>query len=946
MYENIIIKGAREHNLKNIDITIPKNKLVVITGVSGSGKSTLAFDTIYADGQRRYVESLSAYARQFLGMMEKPDVDSIEGLSPAISIEQKTTSKNPRSTVGTVTEVYDYLRLLYARIGVPYCPEHNIKIESMSPQKISNNILKDLKNKSIIILAPIIQDKKGTYEKLLKDINKEGYSRVRLDNKIIKTDSKIDLERYKKHNIEIVIDRVTVNNNRKRITEAIEKANEKSKTGLIKILDIKENKDKIYSTKMACPICGLAYEELEPRMFSFNSPFGACQDCGGLGIKMDFDEDLIIPDKSKSILDGAIKVYRNVMDGWRTQHLLNVAKANGFDGFTKIEDLTKEQYNILMQGSNKRINFTLKRRDGSGSFIHTGTWEGLIPQLKRLYKHTKSNYRRKVLERFMKISKCNSCNGKRLKKKILSIKINNKNIIDITDLSIKESLNFFKKLKLKDKDKKIAKHILKEIIYRLEFLDKVGLNYLTLSRNSSTLSGGEAQRIRLATNLGTNLTGVVYVLDEPSIGLHQKDNQKLIDTLKKLRDLGNTLIVVEHDEETIRQADHIIDMGPGAGIHGGQIIATGTAKDIENNKKSLTGKYLSGIHEIKVPKKRRKFTNYIELNGACEHNLKNINLKLPIGVLNIITGVSGSGKSTLINETLYKEAKNKIYNSKENSGKHKSLDLKNIDKVIAIDQSPIGRTPRSNPATYTKVFDDIRDLFANTIEAKTRGYKKGRFSFNVKGGRCENCGGEGQIKIEMNFLPDVYVDCEECKGSRYNKETLEVKYKGKNIAEVLDLTVEEAYNFFINIPRIKEKLQTLIDVGLGYIKLGQSSLTLSGGEAQRIKITRELSKKSTGQTLYILDEPTTGLHFHDVKKLIEVLNRLVDKGNTIVVIEHNLDVIKCADYIIDLGPDGGSDGGQIIACGTPEQIINNKRSYTSKYLKEYLKNKNKKINSI
>jgi excinuclease ABC subunit A len=943
MYKSIIIKGAREHNLKNIDLEIPKDKLVIITGVSGSGKSTLAFDTIYADGQRRYIESLSAYARQFLGMMKKPDVDSIEGLSPAISIEQKTTSKNPRSTVGTVTEVYDYLRLLYARIGTPYCPEHDIKIESMSPQKISTNILDEFNNKEIIILAPIIEQKKGTYEKLIEEINKEGYSRVRVNNKIIKSEEKIELERYKKHNIEIVIDRLKINKedkeNNSRLNEAIENANKNSKTGLIKIIYTENNKEqeKIYSTKMACPICGLAYEELQPRMFSFNSPFGACENCSGLGIKMEFDEDLIIPNKNIGILDGAIKVYRNIMDSWRTQHLLNVAKANGFDGFIPIKKLTKEQYKTLMYGSNQKIKFTIKKSDGSGAFMHTGSWEGIIPQLERLYKQTESDYRRKELEKYMKILPCSLCEGKRLKQKILSIKIKNKNIIDITNLSIKEAIDFFKNLKLNKKEEEIAKHILKEINYRLEFLEKVGLGYITLSRSSGTLSGGEAQRIRLATNLGTNLTGVLYVLDEPSIGLHQRDNQKLIDTLKKLRDLGNTLIVVEHDEETIRQADYIIDIGPGAGIHGGKIVAHGNLKEIENNKDSLTGRYLLGIHEIEVPKTRRQFSDFIEIFGASQNNLKELNIKIPIGVLNIITGVSGSGKSTLINETLYKEAMNKIYKSKYIAGKHKSLDLKNIDKVIAIDQSPIGRTPRSNPATYTKLFDEIRIVFANTLEAKTRGYKSGRFSFNVKEGRCHACNGEGQIKIEMNFLPDVYVDCEECKGTRYNNETLEVKYKNKNIAQVLDMSVEEAYNFFENIPKIKRKLQTLIDVGLSYIKLGQSSVTLSGGEAQRIKITRELSKIGSGNTLYILDEPTTGLHFHDVKKLIEVLNRLVDKGNTVIVIEHNLDVIKCADYIIDLGPEGGNEGGQIIAQGNPEEITTNKKSFTAQYLKDYLK---------
>lgn len=935
--KSIIIKGAREHNLKNIDLEIPKEKFVVITGLSGSGKSTLAFDTIYADGQRRYVESLSSYARQFLGMMKKPDVDSIEGLSPAISIEQKTTSKNPRSTVGTVTEIYDYLRLLYARIGTAYCPEHNIKIEAMSPQKISENIFNDFLDKEITILCPIIQKKKGTYEKLFLDLNKEGYTRVRVNNEIKRTDEKIALDRYKMHDIDIVIDKIKVNEeNKSRIVENVELAIKRSTDGIVKIL--LNNTEKIYSSKMSCPICGLSFEELQPRMFSFNSPFGACEECLGLGIKMDFDEDLIIPDKNKSIADGAIAIYRNIIDSWRGQHLATVAKTYGFSALTPIKDLTKKQYNTLMYGSKENLNFKVNGKNGTSSFNYTGPWEGLLPQVQRLYRQTKSEYRKKEMEKYMNSAPCTVCEGKRLKKKVLSVKIANKSIVDLTDLSILELIDFFKKLKISKKEEEIAKHILKEINSRLEFLEKVGLGYLTLSRNSGTLSGGEAQRIRLATNLGTNLTGVLYVLDEPSIGLHQKDNQKLIDTLYKLRDLGNSVIVVEHDEETIKQADFVIDIGPGAGIHGGQIIAIGTPKDIMDNKESLTGQYLSGNQFIEIPKNRRIATEFIKIIGASENNLKKINIDIPIGVFCCVTGVSGSGKSSLIYETLYPFLMNKFYRSKMNIGKVKNIEVpKKIDKVISIDQSPIGRTPRSNPATYTKVLDDIRDLFSKTEDAKIRGYGPGRFSFNVKGGRCEACQGDGQIKIEMNFLPDIYVDCEECKGKRFNAETLDIKYKNKNIADVLDMSVEEAYYFFENIPSLKRKLKTLMDVGLSYIKLGQSSITLSGGEAQRIKLTKELSKRDTGNTVYLLDEPTTGLHFHDVKRLINVLDRLVKKGNTVIVIEHNLDIIKSCDYIIDLGPDGGKYGGEIIATGTPEEIINNKKSYTGEFLKKIIK---------
>ena len=928
--KNIKIKGAREHNLKNINVELPRDKLTVITGISGSGKSTLAFDTIYAEGHRRYVESLSSYARQFIGLMSKPDVDSIEGLSPAISIEQKTTSKNPRSTVGTITEIYDYLRLLFARIGVPYCPEHGIKIESQSPEKIAENISKELVG-MIIILSPIVRQKKGTYEQLFKDLNEEGYSRVRVNKTIYRTDEEIQLERYKKHDIEIVVDRLDVRD-RSRLAEACENAINRS-DGLILVLD-DNDAEHTYSSKMTCPKCGIYFEELQPRMFSFNSPFGACEVCHGLGIKMEFGEHLIIPDEGKCIVDGAIALYKNMRDGWRVHYLGGVAKHFGFDIFTPIKDLTRKQYDVLMYGSLEKVSFNMTTKNGDTQWSGKGAWEGLIPQSERLYKQTESDYRRKELEKFMIISPCPACSGKRLKLKVLSVKIADRSIIDVTDMSIKQCIVFFKTLILSEKQEEIARQILKEIKVRLDFLDRVGLNYLTLSRSAGTLSGGEAQRIRLATQIGSNLMGVVYILDEPSIGLHQRDNKKLIDTLYRLRDLGNTLIVVEHDEETIRHADYVIDMGPGAGLHGGKVVAEGTPEEIENHPASLTGKYLSKKLQIELPERRRRSDSYIHINGCCEHNLKDVDVKIPIGVLTLITGVSGSGKSTLIYEILYKALMKKLHQSRINPGKYHSIEFDDkIDKVVVIDQSPIGRTPRSNPATYTKVFDEIRKIFAQTSEAKRRGYKPGRFSFNVKGGRCEACRGDGVIKIEMHFLPDIYIECEECKGKRYNRETLEVTYKGKTVADVLDMSVEEALNLFQNIPFIRKKLETLSQVGLDYIKLGQGSTTLSGGEAQRIKLTRELSKKSTGRTIYLLDEPTTGLHFHDVKKLIDVLNDLVDKGNTVVVIEHNLEVIKSADYLIDLGPEGGDLGGEVVACGTPEEVSQNKRSYTGEILR-------------
>jgi len=931
--KDIIIKGARQHNLKNINVTIPRDKLVVITGVSGSGKSTLAFDTLYAEGQRRYMESLSSYARQFLGMMQKPDVDHIEGLSPAIAIEQKTTSKNPRSTVGTTTEIYDYFRLLYARIGTPFCPEHNIPIASQTPDRIADQILAEHPGQ-VTILSPIVRQKKGTYQQLLKDLNRDGYARVRVNGKIIRTDEEIALDRYKKHDIGIVIDRLETSD-RPRLTEAIENALKKSE-GLLVVLDEQES-EFTYSSLLACPVCGMTFEELQPRMFSFNSPFGACEECHGLGVKMEFDPDLIIPDKDRCIADGAVAPYRNPMDGFRGQYLATVAKHFGFSVLTPIRDLTEEQYNALMFGSADRMHFSMSARNGDAQWSHNGEWEGLLPQTARLYAQTKSDWRKRELEGYMRVSDCPACKGKRLKDKILAVRINGRSIIDVTDLPVSTSIRFFDGLKLTDKEREIAKQVLKEIRSRLDFLEKVGLGYLTLSRNAGTLSGGEAQRIRLATQIGSTLMGVLYVLDEPSIGLHQRDNRKLIETLRTLRDLGNTVLVVEHDEDMIRSAEHVIDMGPGAGLHGGEVVAEGNPKQIEKNKKSLTGQYLAGIKRIEIPEHRRKPRHYITVKGCRENNLKKIDAKFPIGLLTVVTGVSGSGKSTLVEETLYKGMMQILHHSREQAGLHDKIVFDSeIDKVIVIDQSPIGKTPRSNPATYTKVFDEIRTVFAGTKEAKMRGYKPGRFSFNIRGGRCEACEGDGLIRIEMNFLPDVYIECEECKGKRYNRETLDVKYKGKSIADVLDMSVEEALKLFENIPSIRAKLETLSRVGLDYIKLGQSSTTLSGGEAQRIKLTRELAKRATGRTLYLLDEPTTGLHFDDTKKLIKVLDDLVAKGNTVVVIEHNLDVIKSADHIIDIGPDGGDAGGEIIATGTPEKVAETKGSYTGEFLRPIL----------
>ena len=931
--KKIVIKGAREHNLKDITVELPRDSLIVLTGVSGSGKSTLAFDTIYAEGQRRYVESLSAYARQFLGLMSKPDVDSIDGLSPAISIEQKTTSKNPRSTVGTVTEIYDYLRLLFARIGTPFCPEHHIPIEAQSPEKIADRIAATMAG-TVTILSPVVRQKKGTYQQVFKDLDREGYTRVRVDGEIHRTDEEITLERYRKHDIDVVIDRLTVEE-RSRLVEAVENALAKSE-GLVIAVDADGNEE-IFSSLMACPVCGIAFEELQPRMFSFNSPFGACEECSGLGIRMEFDPDLIIPDKEKCIADGAVALYRNFLDGYRSQYLSSVAKHFGFSVLTPIKDLTEEQYNALMHGSPEQLRLSMQMRNGD-AWSHSGTWEGLAPQAERLYHQTQSEYRRRELEKFMRILPCPKCGGKRLKEKVLAVKVAGKSIVEVTDLSVTGALAFFRTLELTESEREIAKQVLKEIVARLEFLEQVGVGYLTLSRSAGSLSGGEAQRIRLATQIGSNLTGVLYVLDEPSIGLHQRDNRKLLETLQHLRDLGNTLVVVEHDEDTIRSADWVVDMGPGAGLHGGEVVAEGTPDAIAGNPASLTGRYLAGALRIDPPAVRRRSDRFIRLAGCRENNLKDIDVDIPIGVLTVITGVSGSGKSTLIYDTLYRALMQDLHGSRECPGAFDSLVFDDeLDKVIVIDQSPIGRTPRSNPATYTKVFDEIRKIFAETQEAKMRGYKPGRFSFNVRGGRCEACQGEGLIKIEMNFLPDVYVECEECRGARYNRETLEVKYRGKSIADVLGMSVEEAIELFENIPSIRSKLETLSRVGLGYIKLGQSSTTLSGGEAQRIKLTRELAKRATGKTIYLLDEPTTGLHFHDVKNLIAVLDDLVARGNTMVVIEHNLDVIKSADYIIDLGPEGGDAGGEVIATGTPEEVAAVTGSYTGAFLKEILK---------
>ena len=940
MQNSIIIKGAKEHNLKDINIEIPRDKLVVITGLSGSGKSSLAFDTLYAEGQRRYVESLSSYARQFLGLMEKPDVESIEGLSPAISIDQKTTSRNPRSTVGTVTEIYDYIRLLYARIGVPYCPNCGKKIEKQTIDQIIDSVMSLEEGTRIQVLAPVVRGKKGEYTKLLQDFQKEGFVRVRVDGEVYELTDDIEIDRKKKHNIELVVDRLVVKEEiRTRLTESVETAL-KYANNLV-VIDIPGDKEVLYSQNYACPDCNISIEELTPRMFSFNNPFGACPTCTGIGYLMKMDEDLIVPDKNKTLYDGIKAFGASTMkkgDTMAKMYFESIAKHYGVE----IKDVPIKKLprwfleKILYGTGDEAIDFEYTSYAGTRKF--TSPFEGVLPTLDRRYNETKSQGMRDFYEMYMSESACQTCHGARLKKESLSVKVGDKNINELTDMSIDKIKDFLNTLQLNNKDKMIADQILKELNKRLQFLIDVGLEYLTLSRSAGSLSGGEAQRIRLATQIGSGLTGVLYILDEPSIGLHQRDNEKLLATLRKLRDLGNTVLVVEHDEDTMYAADQIIDIGPGAGVHGGKVIAQGTAEEIKLVPESITGQYLSGKKQILVPKKRRKSNGKaIEVKGATEHNLKNINVKFPLGQFICVTGVSGSGKSTLVNEILYKTVAKEIYGSNEKPGKCKEIKgLENVDKIINIDQSPIGRTPRSNPATYTGVFDVIRDIFAATQEAKMRGYDKGRFSFNVAGGRCEACSGDGVLKIEMHFLPDIYVPCEVCKGKRYNRETLEVKYKGKTISDVLDMTVEEALKFFENIPKIKSKIQTLYDVGLGYIKLGQPSTTLSGGEAQRVKLATELSKKAPGKTLYILDEPTTGLHIADVHKLVDILQRLVDTGNSIIVIEHNLDLIKTADYIIDLGPEGGEKGGQIIAVGTPEQITRNDQSYTGKFLKKYL----------
>jgi len=948
MLKDVVVKGARQHNLKNIDVCIPRNKLTVITGLSGSGKSSLAFDTIYAEGQRRYVESLSSYARQFLGIMQKPDLDSIEGLSPAISIEQKTTSKNPRSTVGTVTEIYDYLRLLYARIGTAYCPKCQEQIKPVSAETITERIMAN-QDKNLIILAPMIRGKKGTHEAVFEELTKDGFNRVRVNSKIYKLDNikhEITLGRYETHYIEAVIDRLKIkSSSKRRVAEAVEHALTKGKGTMI-VLDIDKRADvestkkvqgageTVYTNYGACQKHpDITFEELQPRMFSFNSPHGACENCSGIGERMEVDPELLIPNTALSIMDGAISVYSKMDIKWRAQQITVVGKKYKFDVWTPINKFTKKQLDILLYGSND--TFSARWSNGAHMNFEEG-WEGIIPQTMRLYRSTSSEYRKKKIEKYMRSLPCHSCKGDRLKPKMLSVHVNKKNIVEVTKLSIEEALEFFERLpqKLSDTDNFIAKQVLKEISDRLQFLVNVGLGYLNLSRTARTLSGGEAQRIRLATQIGANLMGVLYVLDEPSIGLHQRDNEKLIKTLHKLRDLGNTVLVVEHDEDTMKASDYIIDLGPGAGVHGGNIVAQGTPQEIMANEQSMTGAYLRGAKMIETPPSRRKSPENISIKGCQQNNLQNVSVDLPTKVLCSITGVSGSGKSSLMNQTLMPALRKKLGLNHGKIGVHKKVDVPtDVRSVVIIDQEPIGRTPRSNPATYVKMFDNIRTLFASTKEAKRRGYRPGRFSFNVQGGRCEMCTGDGLICIEMNFLPDVYVQCEDCNGKRYNKDTLEILYKEKTIADILNMTVEDALTFFEHHRSIHRKVQTLYDVGLGYLTLGQSATTLSGGESQRIKLTRELAKVKKGHTVYLLDEPTTGLHFEDTRKLLEVLNRLVDKGNTVYVIEHNLDVVKNSDYVIDLGPEGGKNGGTIIAEGTPEEIMLTD-TYTGQFLRK------------
>ena len=935
----IKIRGANEHNLKNVDVDIPRDKLVVLTGLSGSGKSSLAFDTIYAEGQRRYMESLSSYARQFLGQMEKPDVESIEGLSPAISIDQKSTNRNPRSTVGTVTEIYDYFRLLYARAGIPHCPKCGREIKKQTVDQMVEQVMAFPERTKIQLLAPVVRGRKGTHAKLLERARKSGYVRVRIDGNMYELSEEIKLDKNIKHNIEIVVDRLVVKEGiEQRLTDSIENVLNLAE-GLMTV-DVIGGEPVQFSESFSCPDCGISIEEIEPRSFSFNNPFGACPECFGLGYKMEFDEDLMIPDKRLSISEGAITVM-----GWQsctdkksfTYAILDaLSKEYGFSLDTSFEDYPKEVHDVLIHGTNgKEVKVYYKGQRGEG--VYDVAFEGLIRNVERRYRETSSETMKAEYEEFMNITPCHACKGQRLKPGALAVTVGDKNISELTGMSIEKLQTFLKELKLSNQQLLIGGQILKEINSRIQFLMDVGLNYLTLGRSTGTLSGGEAQRIRLATQIGSGLVGVAYILDEPSIGLHQRDNDKLLGTLKHLRDLGNSVIVVEHDEDTMREADFIVDIGPGAGEHGGEVVATGNAEEIMQNENSVTGAYLSGRIRIPVPEVRRKPTGWLKVLGAQENNLKNIDVKFPLGVMTCVTGVSGSGKSSLVNQILYKRLARDLNRARTIPGSHKGIEgLEQLDKVINIDQSPIGRTPRSNPATYTGVFDLIRDLFAATPDAKARGYKKGRFSFNVKGGRCEACSGDGIIKIEMHFLPDVYVPCEVCKGRRYNRETLEVKYKGKNIYDVLDMTVEEAMHFFENVPSIRRKMETLYDVGLSYIRLGQPSTTLSGGEAQRIKLATELSKRSTGKTIYILDEPTTGLHFADVHKLTEILHRLTEDGNTVIVIEHNLDVIKTADYIIDIGPEGGDKGGTVIAEGTPEEVAESPVSYTGKYIKPML----------
>ena len=936
--DKIVIKGARENNLKNIDIEIPKNKLVVMTGVSGSGKSSLAFDTIYAEGQRRYVESLSAYARQFLGSSNKPEVDSIDGLSPAICIDQKSTNKNPRSTVGTVTEIYDYLRLLFSRIGTPYCPKHKKPIKSQSIEEMVNKIMEYEEGTKLEIMSPIVRGEKGTYKDLLEDLRKDGYSRVRVDGENRDLSENIELVKNNKHTIELIVDRLKLNEkSRSRLFEAVELSC-KMACGKV-LINIIGDKEILFSENYACPDCDFSLEELEPRMFSFNSPYGACPECKGLGVKLKIDEDLLVPDRNLSIPEGAVKSFQSGETlSIYFKKLDSVCEYYNIDINKKVKDFTKEEFDTIFYGSKDKINFKVKTR--SGSILKSYDYfEGIISNLERRYMETNSPSIRTWIESYMKESNCEVCHGKRLSEKMLHVLINGKNITDITDMSIKDLIIFFDNIKLTKTEEEISFLILKEIKERLHFLEDVGLEYLTLSRSASSLSGGESQRIRLATQIGSKLSGILYVLDEPSIGLHQRDNDKLIKSLKEMRDLGNTLIVVEHDTDTMLASDYLIDIGPGAGDNGGYVVAKGTPKEVMENEKSLTGKYLSGKLKIEVPKKRRKGNGeYITVKGAGEHNLKNITVKFPKGTFTCVTGVSGSGKSSLVNEILYKKLSNYVYKSKEVPGKFKSIDgIEDVDKVVYISQDPIGRTPRSNPATYVGLFDLIRDVFTETKEAKMRGYTKSRFSFNVKGGRCEACEGDGVKKIEMHFLPDVYVPCDVCHGNKYNNETLKIKFKGLNIAEVLNLRVDEALEIFENVPKVKRILDTMHDVGLGYVRLGQNATTLSGGEACRVKLAKELQKKPTGKSVFILDEPSTGLHIDDIKKLLAILNRIVDNGDTVIVIEHNLDIIKVADYIIDLGPEGGDNGGKVVTTGTPEEVIKCKESYTGKYLKDMLK---------